>query len=50
MSSAAARLDPSILRAYDIRGVVGRTLTADGARAIGRAFGTEIARRGGARV
>ena len=50
MSAAAARLDPSILRAYDIRGVVGRTLSADGARAIGRAFGTEIARRGGARV
>ena len=50
MSAAPARLDPSILRAYDIRGVVGRTLSADGARAVGRAFATEVARRGGERV
>ena len=34
------RLDPSILRAYDIRGVVGQTLSADDAETIGRAFGT----------
>jgi phosphomannomutase len=39
--------DPSILREYDIRGVVGRTLTpADGAAA-GRAFGTIVRRMGG---
>ncbi|MBI4182846.1 MAG: phosphomannomutase/phosphoglucomutase [Proteobacteria bacterium] len=34
------RLDPSILREYDIRGVVGRTLTPADARALGRAFAT----------
>ncbi len=36
---------PSILRAYDIRGVVGETLSAADARAIGRAFATLVARR-----
>jgi phosphomannomutase/phosphoglucomutase len=29
-----------IFRAYDIRGIVGRTLTADAVRAVGRALGT----------
>lgn len=43
-------LDPSILREYDIRGVVGRTLTEDGVRAIGRAFGTLVVRGGGSSV
>jgi phosphomannomutase len=43
-------LDPSILREYDIRGVVGRTLTGDGVRAIGRAFGTLVVRGGGRSV
>ena len=43
-------LDPGILRAYDIRGVVGTTLSADDGRAIGRAFGTRIKREGGASV
>ena len=42
-------LDPSILREYDIRGVVGRTLTEDGVRAVGRAFGTLVVRNGGRR-
>ncbi len=36
----------SIFRAYDIRGVVGDTLTADIVRAIGRALGTEAYTRG----
>lgn len=40
-------LDPSILREYDIRGVVGDTLTSDGVRATGRAFGTMVVRSGG---
>lgn len=31
---------PTILREYDIRGIVGETLSVDDARAIGRAFGT----------
>ena len=38
------------LREYDIRGLVGDTLTVDDARAIGRGFGTIIRRRGGSRV
>jgi len=40
------RLDPTILREYDIRGIVGETLTADDVHAIGRAFGTMARRRG----
>src|SRR5580765_1027237 len=37
-----------IFKAYDIRGVVGKSLTADGVRSIGRALGSELlARLGG---
>ncbi len=32
--------DPTILREYDVRGIVGETLSQDDARALGRAFGT----------
>ena len=39
-------IDRSIFKAYDIRGVVGITLTPEGVRAIGLALGTEAARRG----
>ncbi len=39
--------DPTILREYDIRGVIGETLGADDARAIGRSFGTLLRRSGG---
>ncbi len=39
--------DPTILREYDIRGVIGETLGADDARAIGMAFGTLLIRAGG---
>ena len=42
--------DPSILREYDIRGVVGRTLHPADAFAIGRCFGTVVARAGGTTV
>lgn len=45
----AHRFHPSILRAYDIRGIVGETLSAADARAIGRAFGTMV-RHGGGRT
>jgi phosphomannomutase/phosphoglucomutase len=38
-------LAPEIFKAYDIRGVVGRTLTPDAVRAIGRALGTLAAAR-----
>lgn len=40
----------TILREYDIRGVIGETLGADDARAIGRAFGTLLIRAGGRAV
>ncbi|WP_414706851.1 phosphomannomutase/phosphoglucomutase [Rudaea sp.] len=36
----------SMFRAYDIRGVLGKTLNADVARLIGRAIGSEMASRG----
>lgn len=39
--------DASLLREYDIRGVVGKTLSEADARAIGRSFGTLVRRRGG---
>ncbi|MCH9020175.1 MAG: phosphomannomutase, partial [Proteobacteria bacterium] len=45
----AHAFDPTILREYDIRGVVGETLSAADAYAIGRAFATRVARRGGGR-
>ncbi len=47
---SAHRFDPTILREYDIRGVVDETLTAEDARAVGRAFGTIVAEQGGTTV
>ncbi|HZG34185.1 MAG TPA: phosphomannomutase/phosphoglucomutase [Sphingopyxis sp.] len=41
---------PTMLREYDIRGVVGDTLSATDAYAIGRSFATLIARAGGRRI
>lgn len=41
------RLHPTILREYDIRGLYGDTLTEADAHAVGRAFGTRIARAQG---
>jgi len=43
-------LHSTILREYDIRGIVGDTLTEDGVRAVGRAFGTLVVRGGGRSV
>ena len=40
----------SVLREYDIRGIVGETLSPADATAVGRVFGTLIKRQGGARV
>jgi phosphomannomutase/phosphoglucomutase len=40
------QIDPSIFKAYDVRGVVDRTLTEEAARAIGAAFGSEAVTRG----
>ena len=42
--------DPTILREYDIRGIIGETLEAEDARAIGRSFGTLLRRAGGTTV
>jgi phosphomannomutase/phosphoglucomutase len=39
-------VDPSMFRAYDIRGVLGQTLNADVARLIGKAIGSEAISRG----
>lgn len=44
------RFHPSLLRDYDIRGTVGKTLDAADAWAVGRSFGTIIRRAGGSRV
>ncbi len=44
------RFDPSSLREYDIRGIVGQTLGPADAYAIGRGFGTRVRRHGGTRV
>src|SRR5690606_29540220 len=41
---------PSILREYDIRGTTGKNLSEEDARALGRAFGTYVKRKGGAKV
>src|SRR5579875_431456 len=41
---------PTSLREYDIRGVVGKTLTPEDGFAIGRTFGSMIARTGGSIV
>ena len=39
------RIDPVIFREYDIRGIVGQDLTAEVARAVGRAVGSEAHER-----
>jgi phosphomannomutase len=43
-------LDPSILREYDIRGIVGDTLSIEDVKVIGRAFGTMLIEKGGKSV
>ena len=40
------KADRSIFKAYDIRGIVGKTLTVDVARAVGQALGTLAVRAG----
>ena len=48
--SFSHRFDPTILREYDIRGVVGRTLHPADAFAVGRCFGSMVARLHGKSV
>ncbi len=43
---AAVSVDPSIFRAYDVRGVVGKTLDKNVARMLGRAIGTVMGEKG----
>jgi phosphomannomutase len=47
---AGHRFDPTILREYDIRGVVGETLSEADAEAIGRAFAVVVAEKDGESV
>ena len=47
---AGHTIDPTVLREYDIRGIVDRTLSTADAYAIGRAFATRVARERGRRV
>jgi phosphomannomutase len=44
------RFDPTILREYDIRGIVGKTLFVADAHGLGRAFAVTLANAGGRRV
>ncbi|HEX6143482.1 MAG TPA: phosphomannomutase/phosphoglucomutase [Geminicoccaceae bacterium] len=48
--AAGHRFHATILREYDVRGIVGETLGEADARALGRAYGTLIRRAGGRRV
>ena len=48
--SEAHQFHSTVLREYDIRGIIGKTLTAADAKAIGRSFGTVVVRGGGKRV
>jgi phosphomannomutase len=46
----AHRFDATILREYDVRGILGRTLSETDARALGRAFAVCVLDAGGRRV
>lgn len=48
--SLAHVFHPTLLREYDIRGVIGKTLGAADATALGRAYGSLVARAGGKSV
>jgi phosphomannomutase len=48
--SVPHRFNPTVLREYDVRGVVGETLSADDAYALGRSFGTVVRRSDGKTV
>ena len=45
--SGPHRFNPTVLREYDVRGVVGETLSNDDAYALGRSFGTVMRRNAG---
>jgi phosphomannomutase/phosphoglucomutase len=43
---ASVSVDPSIFRAYDVRGVVGKSLTAEVAKLLGQSIGTVMREKG----
>jgi len=45
-AAALVTVDPTIFRAYDVRGVVGKSLTKDVARLLGQAIGSVMRERG----
>jgi phosphomannomutase len=47
---ASHRFHPTVLREYDIRGIIGETLSAADAHALGRAYATLLQDAGGRRV
>lgn len=47
---SANSFNPTILREYDVRGIVGETLTTDTARILGVTFGTRLVQSGGRTV
>ncbi len=44
------QFNPTILREYDIRGIVGGTLTEDDAYALGRTYGSQARDEGARRI
>jgi phosphomannomutase len=50
MPGPAHAFHPTLLREYDIRGIIGSTLHTADARAIGQAFATMVVAQGGTRV
>ncbi len=50
MAATGHTFHPTILREYDIRGIVGETLTAADAEALGRSFGSVLAESGGVSI
>ncbi len=50
MTGQPHTFDPTVLREYDVRGIVGTTLAAADAHALGAAFGTCIVEAGGSMV
>jgi phosphomannomutase / phosphoglucomutase len=45
-----SQVAPEIFKAYDIRGIVGRSLTVEAVELIGRALGTEVRNAGGTAI
>ena len=50
MAKEKHRFDDTAIREYDIRGIMGKTLSADDAYAVGRGFGTMVKEAGGRRA